>query len=156
MVYADFALENWRLKGNCPGSPSRLGSFNHMISDLVIRIKNAALARRRKVILSYSKLNLEVGRVLVKNGFLEDIKEDAKTGKKNLLATIKYEKRVPVMMGTTIISKPSLRSFEKSKHIFNLERKGKRILIVSTSQGVMTGREAREKGIGGEVLFAIW
>lgn len=156
MVYAGFALETWRLKANCLESPSRLGSFNHMISDLVIRIKNAAAARRRKVILSYSKLNLEVGRVLVKNGFLENIKEDSKIGKKNLLATIKYEKRVPVIAGTTIISKPSLKSFEKSKDIFNLERKGKRILIVSTSQGIMTGKEAAEKGIGGEVLFAIW
>ena len=114
------------------------------------------MARRRKVTLPYSKLNKEVGSVLVKNGFLEEVKEDLIDGKKILKAVVKYEKRIPVMMGVTIISKPSLKSFERSKNIFDLEKKGKRVLVISTSQGVMTGGEARKKGIGGEVLFAIW
>ena len=114
------------------------------------------MARRRKVILPYSKLNKEVGLVLVKNGFLEEIKEEATDGKKILKAVVRYEKRIPVMMGVTLISKPSLKAFERSKNIYDLEKKGKRVLIISTSQGVMTGKEARKKGIGGEALFAIW
>lgn len=130
--------------------------MSYSVSDFITRIKNAALASRRQVLLPYSKLNLGICRVLIKEGFLEEAKTQTQEGKKNILAKVKYERRRPILMGVRIISKPSLRIFDKSKSIIDLGRKGKRTIIVSTNKGVMTGREAAKKGIGGEVLFAIW
>ena len=83
--------------------------MNHSVSDFIIRIKNAALARRREVILPYSNLNKEIGKVLQKEGFLEEIKEIKVGNHKSLSAIVKYEKRIPVLNDVVVISKPSLR-----------------------------------------------
>lgn len=130
--------------------------MNYQVSDFVIRIKNAALAKRREVVLPYSNLNKEIGKVLVKNGFLENIKEEETEGKKALTAVIKYYRRLPVLADVQIVSKPSLRVYSPAKDVTSIEKRGNKIVIVSTSQGVMTGKEAKKKGVGGEVLFAIW
>lgn len=130
--------------------------MNHSVSDFLIRIKNASMARRREVILPYSNINKEIGKVLIKEGFLQEIKE-AKTGEeKSLQATIAYERRTPVLTNVIVVSKPSLRVYKTSKTIANVERRGKHKVILSTSQGVMSGNDARKKGIGGEILFEIW
>ena len=129
--------------------------MNYIVSDFIIRIKNAALAKRKEVILPYSKLNLGIGKTLVKQGFLENIKEEGDK-KKNLKGIIKYEKRRPVINEIEIITKPSLRIYGGIKAIEALARKGRRTIIISTSQGVMSGFEAKKKGLGGEILFAIW
>jgi len=124
--------------------------------DFIIRIKNASLARRREVVLPYSNLSKEIGKVLVKEGFLESIKEEASKGKKNLKVIVKYEKRLPALTEVEIISKPSLRIYKDANGIFEIEKRGKKTVIVSTNQGIMTGKQARSKGIGGEVIFSIW
>ncbi len=130
--------------------------MNHSVSDFLIRIKNASMARRREVILPYSNINKEIGKVLIKEGFLQEIKE-AKTGEgKSLQAVITYERRAPVLTNVIVVSKPSLRVYKTSKTIANVERRGKHKVILSTSQGVMSGSDARKKGIGGEILFEIW
>ncbi|MCL6096262.1 MAG: 30S ribosomal protein S8 [Patescibacteria group bacterium] len=130
--------------------------MNHNVSDFIIRIKNAALAKRKEVILPFSNINKEIGRVLVREGFLENIKEENVGNKKSLKAVVKYEKRLPVLTDVIIISKPSLRVYEPARRIGNIQRKGKKIVIISTSLGVMTGNDALKKGIGGEILFTIW
>ncbi|MCL5435331.1 MAG: 30S ribosomal protein S8 [Patescibacteria group bacterium] len=130
--------------------------MNHNVSDFIIRIRNAALAKRKEVILPFSNINKEIGRVLVKEGFLENIKEEKDGNKKSLKATVKYEKRLPVLTDVIIISKPSLRVYKPVRHIGNIQRKGKKIVIISTSLGVMSGNDAQKKGIGGEILFTIW
>jgi small subunit ribosomal protein S8 len=130
--------------------------MNHKISDLIIRIKNAALARRRDIVLPYSKVNVQISKVLAKNGYLDSVKEIEEDGKKIIKAMVRYERRLPVITGALIISKPSLRVYGSTKHIREIEKRGKKTAIVSTSQGVMTGKEAIKKGIGGEILFAIW
>lgn len=129
--------------------------MNSKFIDFITRIKNASLARRRQFVLPYSKLNKEVGRVLVKEGFLEDIKEEKMVDKKVLKVTLKFEKRLPVFTGMKVISKQSLRIYRTKKKIFD-KRLGNRTLILSTNKGIMTGREAEKKGLGGEVLFAVW
>ncbi|MEK7060976.1 MAG: 30S ribosomal protein S8 [Patescibacteria group bacterium] len=121
-------------------------------SNFVIEIKNAVRAKRREVLLPLSKFNKEIGKVLVREGFLEEIKEE----KNMIMAKLKYDKRTPRFSDVVLISKPSLRSYIGAKEILNLERKGKKTIVISTSQGLMTGKEAYKKGLGGEVLFAIW
>ncbi len=130
--------------------------MNHSVSDFLIRIKNAALARRRTVVLPYSNINKEIGKVLQKEGFLTELKETKEGNKKILQAVIKYEKRIPVLSNLIIVSKPSLRVYKPSKAIRKIERRGKHKVILTTNQGVMSGYDAQKKGIGGEILFEIW
>jgi len=130
--------------------------MNYLVSDFIIRIKNSALSKRKEVVLPFSNINKEIGKVLVKEGFLESIKEESKDGKKELLAVVRYEKRIPVLNDVEIISKPSLRVYSTSKKILEIGKRGRRKVIVSTSQGVMSAMDASKKGVGGEILFAIW
>lgn len=130
--------------------------MNYLVSDFIIRIKNSALSKRKEVILPFSNINREIGKVLVKEGFLEGIKEFEKNGKKELKAIIKYENRIPVLTDVLIISKPSLRIYSSSKNISDIQRRGRRQVVVSTSQGIMTAFDARKKGLGGEILFSVW
>lgn len=129
--------------------------MNYSIGDFVIRLKNAALARRQDLVMPYTRVNMAIGKVLVKEGFLASIKENTVEGRKMLAATLRYERRRPVLTDVAVVSKPSLREYVGSKDI--LKAQGKSITaILSTNQGVMTGKEARRKGVGGELLFKIW
>jgi small subunit ribosomal protein S8 len=130
--------------------------MNHSVSDFLIRIKNACLARRYEVVMPYSSMVKEVAKVLKKEGYLSEVKEGKIGDKKTLNVVIAYEKRRPVFTDVVIISKPSLRVYKPSKNIKDIEIRGRHKVVMSTSQGVMTGEDARKKGIGGEILFKIW
>lgn len=130
--------------------------MNYPVADLVIRIKNSSMANRKEVILPFSNLNREICKVLVKEQVLQSVKENDDEGKKSLVAIIKYEKRMPTFSDLTVVSKPSLRIYVGSNDLLKRERKGVSMLILSTSQGVMTSYEARKKGVGGELLFEVW
>lgn len=130
--------------------------MNYLIADSIIRIKNSAQSKRKEVELPFSNINREIAKVLVKEGFLESVKEENKKGEKSLKAVIRYEKRIPVLTNVEVISKPSLRVYTTVKKILDTGRRGKRTVIVSTSKGVMTAADAQKKGLGGEILFAIW
>ncbi len=129
--------------------------MDYSIGDFLIRIKNASLARRREVVMPFSRLSESVGKVLKKEGFLEDIRGDVSDGKKILVATLRYVRRKPVVSGVKIISKPSIRSYIGA-HELEKKMRGPSVKILSTNQGILTGKEARSKGIGGELLFEIW
>lgn len=129
--------------------------MNYNIADFITRIKNAALAHRKQVVLPYSKVTKAVGEILVKEGFLNECKEEIIEGKKTLHAQIRYEKRTPVFTDIAVVSKPSLRIYIRAKALPKKSRRGG-ISIVSTSIGVMTAADAVKKGIGGEVLLTLW
>lgn len=124
--------------------------------DLIIRLKNSARAQRREFVMPFSKLNFEIGKAMVKQGFLEDVKREDLEGKKMMRIKIAFDRRTSKFSDVSIISKPSLRKYVGKEEIKDLERRGRRILFISTSQGIMTGGEAQKKNLGGEVLFAIW
>lgn len=130
--------------------------MTYLVADFIIRLKNAAQARRREATLPYSKLNKAIGQVLVKQGILGSIKEEAVEGKKVLVATINFDKRTAVFTDVAVISKPSLRVYAGATDRVELVGRGLGTTVVSTNQGVMTGKEAVKKGVGGEVLFKIW
>ena len=129
--------------------------MNYHVSDFIIKIKNASLAHRPEVRMPYSKLILAIGKVLVKEGYLAEVKEEATDGKKEIVATVRYVKRKPVLHNVTIISKPSLRVYVPTTGL-KTPQKRSMTNILSTSSGVMTGKEAEKKGVGGELLFSIW
>src|SRR5579872_7141448 len=104
------------------------------MSDLIIRIKNAAMARRREVVIPYSKMNKSVLSVLQKEGFLDSVKEEGDKTKKNLLAVIRYVERMPIITDCEIISRSSLRKYEGAKVLKNNKKRGG-VTVVSTSKG---------------------
>ena len=128
----------------------------HKVSDFVIRIKNAVMAKRKKAFVPYCKINKELGRVLVKEGYLESIKESEYLKRKVLEVVIKYTKRNPALTDIEIVSKPSLHAYSTVLDIPEIQRRGRYTIILSTNKGIMSAREAYKKRIGGEVLFKIW
>jgi small subunit ribosomal protein S8 len=130
--------------------------MNYRVSDLIIRIKNATRANRREVALDNLKINKAICKVLVSEGFLESFEIGTKEGKKVIIAKIKYDKRVPNFTDVLVVSKPSLRKYASASEIPGIQRKGRHTIILSTNKGIMTGREALKKNMGGEILFRIW
>ncbi len=129
---------------------------NFQVADCIIRLKNAALAKRRTVEISYSNLNKKICNVLVKEGYLEEVKEATSDGKKTLQAKLVFEKRTPVLTGAEVITKPSLRVYAKAKDLQKMHKGRFGVSILSTNNGIMTENEAKKKGVGGEILFRIW
>ncbi len=123
--------------------------------DFIIRIKNAYGARRKQVKMPYSNSSKAVAQALVKEGFLAKVEVIEEEGKKVLVAHLRYENRKPVFHEVRLISKPSLRVYVGSDEIATDKDRAK-TSIISTSSGVMTGKEAVKKGVGGELLFKIW
>jgi small subunit ribosomal protein S8 len=130
--------------------------MNHRVSDLIIRIKNAIRAQRREVVFDNLKINKAICKVLVTEGFLEDFEIAIKDDKKIIIAKIKYEKRIPNFTDVLVVSKPSLRKYARACEISGIQRKGRHTIILSTNKGIMTGREAMKRNMGGEILFRIW
>jgi small subunit ribosomal protein S8 len=130
--------------------------MNHRVSDLIIRIKNAIRSKRREVVLGNLKINKAICKVLVTEGFLESFDLETRDDKKVMVAKIKYEKRIPNFTDVLVVSKPSLRKYAAADEIAGLQRKGRHTIVLSTNKGIMTGREAIKKNMGGEILFRIW
>lgn len=130
--------------------------MNYHVADFIIRLKNAAMARRKAVQMPHSRINETIARVLVKEKFLESVQVDMQENHKTLNIILKYRERNPVLQGVSVISKPSLRIYTKANKRSRQERSGMGIAVVSTNKGIMTGKEAREKGVGGELLFEVW
>lgn len=125
------------------------------ISNMIIQIKNAGNAGHDSTAISYSKLKHSVADVLKKEGFIKDVEIKTKDGKKILFLDLFIENRVPKIKGVQRISKPSKRIYKKFSEIRSVKN-GYGALILSTSRGIMSGREAKRASLGGEALFAIW
>jgi len=125
------------------------------ISNMIIQIKNAGSAGHDHVLIPYSKLKHSIAEVLKKEGFAKGVETETKKGRKMLAVELFMENRVPKIKGVERISKPSKRIYKKSSDI-RAVKSGYGALILSTSQGVMSGQDARRAKLGGEALFTIW
>lgn len=126
------------------------------IADMLTRIRNATHARHRHVQVPGSKTKRRIAEILKEEGFIEDFSwtEDGKQGILDI--TLKYDDNGhSVIAGLERLSKPGRRVYAGKSDVPRI-RSGLGIVIVSTSRGVITGREARAQGIGGELLCAIW
>lgn len=127
--------------------------FNDSISDLLTRIRNANTARKRLVVMPYSKMKQQVADILKDNHFLEDVKVATDGGFKSLELTLPED---PETITSLIrVSKPGRRVYTSAQDI-PLVLGGRGIVIVSTSSGVMTGRQARKQNLGGELICKVW
>ena len=126
------------------------------IADMLTRIRNANSMRYTEVKVPASKLKLELARILKEEGFIKDYKVLEETAQGTILLTLKYgEKKERVITGLKRISKPGLRVYAKADEVPKVLN-GLGIAIISTSKGIMTDKEARNQGLGGEVLAYIW
>jgi small subunit ribosomal protein S8 len=125
------------------------------IADMLTRIRNASRARHPEVIVPASKTKVAIARILKDEGFIEDFTETAEGSAKNLRITLKYVGKVPVVSGLKRISKPGLRVYAPKTEIPRVLG-GLGVVIVSTSQGIMTGAQARRGQLGGEILAYVW
>ncbi len=126
------------------------------LSDMVTRIRNAVSVGKTRVSMPSSKLKTEVARVLKSEGFIRDFAMEDVDGKKTLTLFLRYgARRTPAIRGLRRISKPGLRKYSRASELPRILG-GLGVAIVSTSQGLMTDKEARAKNAGGELLCAIW
>jgi small subunit ribosomal protein S8 len=126
------------------------------IADMLTRIRNANQMKHEFVLIPASKIKLEILNVIKNEGYINDVEfiEDGKQG--TIKVTLKYtDKKERVIKGITRISKPGLRVYAKSTEMPKVLN-GLGIAVVSTSNGVMTDKEARQKQVGGEVIAYIW
>ena len=126
------------------------------IADMLTRIRNANSMRYTEVKVPASNLKLELARILKEEGFIKDYKVLEETAQGMIQITLKYgEKKERVITGLKRISKPGLRVYAKAAEVPKVLN-GLGIAIISTSNGIMTDKEARKQGLGGEVLAYIW
>jgi small subunit ribosomal protein S8 len=125
------------------------------IADMLTRIRNASRARHTDVVVPASRTKLAIARILKDEGFIEDFSEATDGPAQVLNIKLKYVGKVPVVSGLKRISKPGLRVYAAKTEIPRVLG-GLGVVIVSTSQGIMTGAQARKGQLGGEILAYVW
>jgi small subunit ribosomal protein S8 len=128
---------------------------NDPIGDMLTRIRNAALAHKHTVEMPFSKLKLAVATILSKQGYLTSVEKQPGKFGDMLVLGITYDGKEPLLTGVRRVSKPGLRWYVGKKKL-PMVMGGTGFAIVSTPQGVMTGFDAKKKGIGGEILCEVW
>lgn len=130
---------------------------NDTIADMLTRIRNASLARHQKTEVPSTKMTRSIAKVLQEEGFIAEYEEVGEGVKKHLEIALKYKgkNRDPIIKALKRVSKPGLRVYSNRKELPRVLG-GIGIAIVSTSSGIMTDRDARRQGIGGEVLCYVW
>src|SRR5262249_41359660 len=147
------------------GSPARRGeraveenymSFTDPVADFLARIRNAMRARHAKVDAPSSKLKLEIARILKEEGYIANFKATEEEGRKVLRVYLKYgSNNEAAISNLERVSRPGCRVYVGRNEIPRVLG-GLGINILTTPKGVMTGRQARKQGVGGEVLCEIW
>ena len=134
-------------------------SMTDPVSDFLTRLRNAAKAQHQDVTIPSSRLKREIARILKEQGYIEAYEIHAAAGDRpgeEITITLKYTReRKPVITGMQRVSRPGRRTYVDSTHIPRIQG-GMGTTIISTSRGVMTGHEARQRGVGGELVAKVW
>jgi small subunit ribosomal protein S8 len=126
------------------------------IADLLTRIRNGNQARKERVDAPWSRTKESLARVLVAEGFLRDYAVVGDGAHKQLRVVLKYDdQRRPVITGLKRVSRPSLRIYVGKQNIPAV-RGGLGINVLSTPDGILVDRDAKQRGVGGEILCAVW
>ena len=126
------------------------------IADMFTRIRNASRAKFKKVDMPSSKIKKEIARLLLENKFILNYKTIPNARQDILRVYLRYSSdEEPIIKALRRVSKPGLRIFKSVKEIPRI-RNGLGVGIISTSQGVMSDREARRRNLGGEIIAEVW
>lgn len=127
------------------------------IADMLTRIRNAVMIQQREVVIPFSGIKFEIGKILEQEGFIEKVEEvtDSESQRKSLLVHLRYKGGESVLRGIKRISKPGLRVYKSFKELPRvLPSLG--ILIISTSGGLVTNSNAKKRRMGGEILCEVY
>ncbi|PYY01700.1 MAG: 30S ribosomal protein S8 [Acidobacteria bacterium] len=131
-------------------------SLTDPVADLLTRIRNAVSARQQKLDVPASKLKMEIARILKEEGYISNFKATEENGRKVLRVYLKYSSNNDAAITNLArISRPGCRVYVGHEEIPRVLG-GLGINILTTPKGVMTGRQARKSGIGGEILCEVW
>lgn len=131
-------------------------SVNDPISDMLTRIRNAGMARQTETTMPSTKILVNIAQILKQEGYIADYTVVEKTPQNQLTVKLSYAAdKSHVIREIKRVSKPGLRVYAGKDQLPRV-RSGLGVAIVSTPQGVLTGYEARRRGIGGEVLCTVW
>lgn len=126
------------------------------VGDFITRFKNASRAGHASVALPYSQLKHEVARILEREGYASSVRESGSGTTKKLIVGIAYRDDASARLSDAHrVSKPSRRFYKKARDI-RPYKYGKGLAVISTPQGLLTDKEAREQNVGGEMLFTLW
>ncbi len=125
------------------------------IADMLTRIRNAANASSNVTYIPYSKIKESIATILHQNNFIAGVEVEAKGAFKQLVVTLRDRKDIPAPTTLTRISKPGRRVYAGADQIPTVLG-GRGIVIISTPKGLMTGRDARKQGLGGELICKVY
>ena len=127
------------------------------ISDMLTRIRNASEKRHQNTRIPSSRMSLSIAKVLQQEGFISEITEEGEGIQKHLVVVLKYsgKHRLPIIRSMQRVSKPGLRIYKNTRGLPKVLG-GLGVAIISTSKGVMSDRDARKQGVGGEVLCYVY
>lgn len=130
-------------------------SMSDPIADFLTRIRNAQMAQLPTVSCPSSKIKVALSEVLQKEGYIGEFAVDSNEGKPVLNVNLKYYRGKPVIEEIKRVSKPGLRNYKGAEDLPK-NRAGLGVVIMSTSKGLMTDKQAASEGIGGEVLCSVF
>ncbi len=125
------------------------------IADMFTRIRNAYAVNKETVSAPYSKLKMEIAKLLKKEGYIKEVVKRGKKFRKSLEITLLYKDGDASISNIKRVSKPSRRIYTPFKEIYSV-RSGRGIKILSTSKGIMSDNDARKEKVGGEIIGEIW
>lgn len=125
------------------------------IVDMLNRIRNAQAVLKPEVSVPYSKLKYEIAKILMQEGFINEVKKIRKREGGTIEIVLKYNEKIPAISGLKRISKSGQRIYARVSEIKSAKR-GQGVAIVSTSKGLMTDKKARKLKLGGEIICRIW
>jgi len=132
-----------------------MSQLSDPIADFLTRLRNAGAARKEEVRAPYSKIKAEIARILKQEGYISDYAVDTTGTFPQIKVTTKNLNRTSAITGLKRISKPGLRRYVGASEIPKVLG-GMGISILSTPQGVISGREAKKQNVGGELLAFVW
>jgi small subunit ribosomal protein S8 len=132
-----------------------MSTITDPIADFLARVRNGARAQQPEVLISYSKIKAEIARVLKEEGYISDYSVDTSSAHPRIKVINKLVDRSSAIAGLRRVSRPGLRryvGFDEIPRVLG----GMGLAILSTSQGILSGREAKKQKIGGELLAYVW
>lgn len=125
------------------------------IADMLTRIRNAIAVNAEVVNLPYSKIKETVARILVENGFIEKVEVEGDGIQKSLKITVSTQEQPAKITEISRLSRPGRRMYVKAGAVPTV-RRGRGLVVVSTSSGIMTGAQAKAKNLGGELICEVY
>ena len=132
-----------------------MSALTDPIADFLTRLRNASRAGKHEVLAPYSRIKADIARILKQEGYISAFEVESAGKFPQLKVVTKFVNRAPAITGLKRVSKPGLRKYVNTEKVPRVLG-GLGITILSTSKGVMSGREAKKENVGGELLAYVW